>query len=149
MTRLQWSLCQYLYLKNHRLTLIFWVSNLISSLCLLALPTESLCYTILKYALPQVQPIFLSSTYRITTLHYTYGCATLSAAYLSKFYIENDCVTLHLWVAIFMCRLCLLVLPGESLCYTARMGALLYLQPILLRCTERITVLRCTSGCPT
>ena len=33
-------------------------------------------------ALPKVLPIFLSSTYRITELHYTYGYATLSAAYV-------------------------------------------------------------------
>ena len=31
---------------------------------------------------PKVLPIFLSSTYRITELHYTYGYATLSAAYV-------------------------------------------------------------------
>ena len=33
-----------------------------------------------------VQGMFISSIYRITLLHYTYGCATLGAASLSKLY---------------------------------------------------------------
>ena len=120
-----------------------------SSLCALALPTESLCYTILVDAPPQVQPIFVMHTYTITGFHYTFGCATLSAAYLCNFYLENHCVTLHLWVSNFMCRLCLLVLRTELLCYTSFMGEPLYVQTIFVSSTERITVLHCTYGCPT
>ena len=42
----------YLYVENRWITLHFRVSNLISSLCSLALFTESLCYTILMDAAP-------------------------------------------------------------------------------------------------
>ena len=48
----------------------------------LALSTESLCYTILINAPPQVQPIFVTATYRITGLHFTYACIASSAAYV-------------------------------------------------------------------
>ena len=51
-------------------------------LCSLALSTESLCYTILMDAPPQVQPIFVSAIYRITGLHFTYACLASSVAYV-------------------------------------------------------------------
>ena len=44
--------------------------------------TESLNYARLMDAPPKVLPMFVGSTYRITALHYTYGYATLSAAYV-------------------------------------------------------------------
>ena len=67
--------------------------------------------------------MFVSSTYRITAVHYTYGCAilcaanagylylenhcpTLSAAYVCMFYLQNFFVTLHLGVHPFKCILC-------------------------------------------
>ena len=90
--------------------------------------------------------MFSGSTNRITGLHYTYECAAVIAAYLCKLYLENHSFTLELWVSHFMCRLCLLVLPKESLCFTTRMGAPLYVQPIFVSSTERITVLHCTYG---
>ena len=31
---------------------------------------------------PKIFPFFVSSTYRLTKLHYTYGYVTLSAAYV-------------------------------------------------------------------
>ena len=43
---------------------------------------------------PTVQLMFVSSTYRITGLHYTYGSATLSAAYVGYLYLGNHWVTL-------------------------------------------------------
>ena len=85
-------LCR-LYLDNHFVTLHLCVSNLISSLCSLAvptesllhysygcatltaayfceaLPTESLIYTLLIGVQPQVQPKFVISSYRITNLN--------------------------------------------------------------------------------
>ena len=42
---------------------------------------ESLGYAALMGAPPKVQPMFESSTYRITGLHCTHRCATLSTAY--------------------------------------------------------------------
>ena len=45
-----------------------------------------------------VQAMFIGSTYRISLLHYTYKCATLSAAYVGNLYLENHWVTLQLWV---------------------------------------------------
>ena len=38
---------------------------------------------------PQMQPMFVSSSYRITRLHYIDGCATLSACYVFQLYIHN------------------------------------------------------------
>ena len=48
--------------------------------------------------LPQVQPMFVSSTYRITLLHYTFRCPTLGAAYVCQLYLQNDWIILLLWV---------------------------------------------------
>ena len=99
---------------------------------------------------PQVQPMFVSSTYRIshsiaheepmlvsstfsmTGLRYTYGCATVSAAYVRNLYVQNLWVTLHSWVSNLKCSLCLLALSMESLCYTTLMGVQHYLQPLWL-----------------
>ena len=58
-------------------------------LCFLALLTESLGYVTLLGALPLVQPVFVSSTYRITQSDYTYGCATLSAGNVCKLSLQN------------------------------------------------------------
>ena len=40
--------------------------------------------------------MFVSSTYRITVLHYIYGLASFSAAYVSYLYLQNHAVKLHL-----------------------------------------------------
>ena len=42
--------------------------------------------------------MFMSPTYGITKLHYTYGSATLSAAFVAYLYFLNHWVTLHIWV---------------------------------------------------
>ena len=47
---------------------------------------------------PSVQPMLLSCTFRITELHYTFGCPTLIEGYICMFYLQNYWVTLHLWV---------------------------------------------------
>ena len=36
-----------------------------------------------------VTAVFIGSSYKITLLYYTYGCATLSAAYVGYLYLEN------------------------------------------------------------
>jgi len=64
------------------------------------------------------QPMFISFTYRIAVLHYTYGCATLSSAYLCEVYLGNHWVTLQLWVSNLMSSLSPLALPTELLRYT-------------------------------
>ena len=38
----------------------------------------------------------VKSIYRILWLHYTYGCATLSASFVSKNYLENQWPTQYL-----------------------------------------------------
>ena len=37
---------------------------------------------------PLMQPMFVSCTYRITEVHYAYGCATVNSAYVCKLYLE-------------------------------------------------------------
>ena len=91
----------YLYelcLRNHLVTLHLLVSSLNCSLWLLGLLTESLDHTTLLGAPPTVQLMFVCFTYTITGLHYTYGSATLSAAYLGYRYVENHWVILQLCV---------------------------------------------------
>ena len=80
---------------NYWVTLLLWVRHLKCSLCWLALSSESLSYTTLMGVQPYVQSMFVGSSYRITGLHYTYGCASLSAAYRCKLYLQNHWVTLH------------------------------------------------------
>ena len=96
-----------LYLQNHWVMLHLWVSNLKCSLSLLALPTESLGYTILIGVTPRVQPLLVSSTFRNTRLHYTFGCPTLSGAYVCKVLLQNLWFRVHLWARHFKCSLCL------------------------------------------
>ena len=83
---------------------------------------ELLAYTTIMGAPPYAQPLLVTSTRTITALHYTYGCATLSAAYLCKIYLENHWVNLHLWVSNVKCSLCWLGLFSESMGYTSLMG---------------------------
>ena len=59
------------------------------SLLLLGLLTESLDLTGLMGAPTKVHLMFLSCSYRLTELHYTYGNATLSADYVGYLYFEN------------------------------------------------------------
>ena len=70
----------YLYFQNQLVTLNLLVSSPKCSVWLLGLLTELLDYSRLMDAPPKI--LFLTSTYRITKLHYTYGYATFSAAYV-------------------------------------------------------------------
>ena len=38
---------------------------------------------------PSVQPMLVICTFRITELHYTYGCPTLIKAYVYEPYVQN------------------------------------------------------------
>ena len=111
------------YLQNYWDRLHLWVRHLKCSLCWLAPPSESLAETLLIGNQPLVQRMFVSSSCRITEFHYTYGCATLSAAFICMFLLQNHRVTLHLWVSNLKCSLCLFALATESLGYTSVMGA--------------------------
>ena len=125
------------HLQSHWTTLQVWVSKINQCLCLEALPTESLGYTTLICVQPQVQPMFVCSTYRMTGLHYTYGCATfritelhytyrcprLIDALVWEPYLQNRWVTLHLLVSSLKCILWLLSLLTQSLDHTRIMGA--------------------------
>ena len=111
--------------------------------------------------------MFFRSIYRITWLHYTYGCATLSpafvcnnylenytygcatliAVYLCNLYLQNYWVTLHLWVANLKCSLGLLALPTESVGYATLLDTLPSVQPVFVSFTYRITELDYTYGC--
>ena len=42
--------------------------------------------------------MFVSCSFGISSLHYTYGCAFVSAAFVCKHYIRNHWDTQHLWV---------------------------------------------------
>ena len=48
------------------------------------------------HAPPKVLPMFVSSTYRITKLHFTYGYARLSAAYVGYLDFKNHLLTPHI-----------------------------------------------------
>ena len=93
------------------------------SLLLLGLLTESLDLTRLMIASTKVDLMFLSGTYRLTELHYTYGNATLSADYVGYLYFENHWVNPCKWVSNPKDSLCWLALPRESLGYTTLMEA--------------------------
>ena len=94
-----------LYLQNYWVTLHILVSSLKCSPFILGLLTESLDYTRLMDAPPEVQPMFVSSTYRTTGLHYTNGCPTLRAAYVCKLELRNRWVTLLLLVSKLKCSI--------------------------------------------
>ena len=111
-----------LYLWNHWVALHLLVSNLKCSLLLLGLLTESLDHTRLMGAPPKVQLMLVSSTYRITKLHYTYMNATLSKDYVGYLYFQNHFVKPHIWVCNLKRSLCWLALRRESLECTTLMG---------------------------
>ena len=63
--------------------------------------------------------MLLTSTFKITDFHISYGCAALTAAYVSKIYVEHDSVKLHIWVRHLKCSFfCYLFLGNTRLHYT-------------------------------
>ena len=85
-------------LQNHWVSLHLWVSSLKWSLLLLGLLTESLDHARLMGASPEIPPMFVTSTYRSTELHYTFGNATISADFVGYLYFQNRLVTPHMGV---------------------------------------------------
>ena len=63
---------------------------------------------------PKVEHMFVSSTYGISELHYTYGNATLSAEYVGILHFKNHRVTPHIWVSNLRGSLNLLALPTDG-----------------------------------
>ena len=141
------------YLQNHWSTLHVWVSSPKCSVWLEGLLTEWLKYTTLMGTPPLLQTMLVTSSLRITCLHHTNGWPTLSAAYVCMFYLQNDWVTVHLWVRhlqnhwstlhvwvsnINRC-LCLGALPTESLGYTTLIGFQSQVQPMTVMSTYTIT----------
>ena len=59
--------------------------------------------------------MFVTSTYRITAVHYTYGYATLSADYVGYLYFKNYWFTPHIWLSNLKGSLCWVALPTELL----------------------------------
>ena len=88
--------------------------------------------------------MFVSSTYRITGLHYSYGCPTLNAAYVFKLYLQNYRFTPNLSVPLFKCNLSLYTLLTKSLGYTTLMGVQYSVQPMFVSSTYRTTGLQYT-----
>ena len=85
--------------------------------------------------LVQVQPIFVWFSYRITRLHYTYGCPTLKAAYVCKLYLQNHWGTLQLYVSNVTFSLLLCAPPIEKLGFTTLMGSPSYVRLTLATST--------------
>ena len=109
-------------LQNHWVSLHLWVFSLKWSLLLLGLLTESLDETRLMGASPEIPPMFVTSTYRSTELHYTFGNATVSADFVGISIFRIAWITPHIWVFNLKGSLCLLAQPKESLGYTTPMG---------------------------
>ena len=75
--------------------------------------------------------MFLSCTYRLTELHYTYGNATLSGDYVGYLYFPIHWVTPYKWLSNPRDSLCWLALPRESLSYTTFIGVQPQVQPMI------------------
>ena len=93
--------------------------------------------------------MFVRCSFGISSLHYTYGCAFVSAAFVCKHYIRNHWDTQHLWVCKLNCSLCLLGVPTQLLGYTTLIGVEPELQPMFFRSTYIITGLNYTYRCAT
>ena len=66
-------------------------------------------------AQPYVRLTLIISTKRITWVHYSYGCVTLSTAYVAYLYFLKDWVRPQKWVSNVKCSVCWLPLHKESL----------------------------------
>ena len=133
-----------LQLEDHLVAVHLWVCTRKCSLCWLPPPTESLEYH--TYIGVQIKSSLCWLA--LTVVHYTYGSATFSAAHVAYLYIQNHCLTLHLWVRHLKGSLSFDDLPRQSLGYTAPMGVEPSKQPMLINSTYTITVLHQSYGCP-
>ena len=112
---------------------------------------------------PLKQTMLVTSSLRIPCLHHTNGWPTLSVAYVCMFHLQNDWVTLHLWVRYLQSHwttlhvwvsninrcLCLEALPTESLVYTTLIGVQPQMQPMTVMSTYAITGSHKNYGCLT
>ena len=89
--------------------------------------------------------MLVGSTYRITGLQYTYGCATLSSAYVNCLYLANHWVTLRLWCATSNRAYFCYPYPSESLRFPSLVGVQPKVQPFIVKSYE-ITELHYTYG---
>ena len=103
----------YLQFQNHLLTPHLWVSKVKLSLFLLASITETVGGNTLMGASSYVRLTLVTSSLRITGLHYNYGCSTLSAAYVGYLHFKNLLLTPILWVSNVKFSLLLLAPPTE------------------------------------
>ena len=126
--------------QNHWVILYLFLSSLKCSLWLLR---ESLDHTRLRGVPLKFQRMFVSSTYKITGLYYTYGSVTWSAAYVGNLYFQNHWVTPNVWVPNLKFS-SWLPLFSETLGYTTHMGVQPVLQPVLVSSTYKITGLHYT-----
>ena len=90
------------------------MSNVKSNLLFFAAPTESLGCTSLMGAPPCVRLTLVISTKRITWLHYSYECATLSKAYACLPLFPEGLGYTKKRVCNLYCNLCCLALPTKS-----------------------------------
>ena len=92
--------------------------------------------------------MIVSSTYRLTDLHYTFGCATLSAVYICNPSLQNYRVLPYLWLRRLWVKPMFLsstykISAEELLSYYP------YVFPTLTAAYYRITELHYTKGCAT
>ena len=90
-----------------------------------------------------MQPLLVSSSYRITWLQYSYGCPILNVACVFKLHLQNHSVPY------FKSNLSLYTLPTKSLGYTTLMGVQYYVQPMFVISTYSTTWLQNTYRSPT
>ena len=85
-----------------------------------------------------VRLTLVTSILKITGLHYSYGCATLSAAYVGYLQFQNHLLTPHLWVYNVKLSLLLLASITETLGCTTFTGVQPKMQPMFVFSTYRI-----------
>ena len=147
-TLLSASYVDLLYFQNLWVSLYLQVSNFECSVCLLRVLEQNQNYTTLMGQLLQVQPIFVCSRYRITRLHYIYGCSTLNAAYVCQLQLQNRWGTLSYRYKV-KSNLLFFAAPTESLGCTTLMGAPPYVRLTLIISNKRNTSLHYSYGCAT
>ena len=138
-----------LYLQNHWGKLQLQLSNVTFSLLLCAPPIEKLGFTTLMSSPSYVRLTLVTSILKITGLHYSYGCATLSAAYVGYLQFQNHLLTPHLWVSKVKLSLFLLASITETVGGNTLMGASSYVRLTLVTSSQRITGLHYNYGCST
>ena len=90
--------------------------------------------------------MLVSSTQRITGVHYTCGCATSSGGYVGYLYLQNYWVSVHLWVSRLKCSFyCQVYLQNQLITLELRVPHLKFRLCLLALRTE-LTELHYTYG---